>query len=246
MRNPGMGHIFLHVNRGKRSVVLDLKQPAARDALLRLAQRADAIILERPPGGDEAARPRLRRRRRAQPAHRVRHLLRLRPARAPRRRSPRTTTSSRAPPGSRGSSPAGRRTGAGVRAGGTLVDRLTALHAAYAVSAALYARERTGKGQAVEVPMFEAAAQFVLGDHLGGLTFEPPIGDAGYARLLTPHRRPYATRDGYLCLLIYNDKQWRSSSPRSASRSASSAMRASRRRPRAASTSTRCTRTSRR
>jgi crotonobetainyl-CoA:carnitine CoA-transferase CaiB-like acyl-CoA transferase len=92
----------------------------------------------------------------------------------------------------------------------TLVDRLTALHAAYAVSAALYAREKTGKGQAVEVPMFEAAAQFVLGDHLGGLTFEPAIGEPGYARLLTPHRRPYETRDGYICVLVYNDKQWRS------------------------------------
>ena len=92
----------------------------------------------------------------------------------------------------------------------TLVDRLTGLHAAYAVSAALYARERTGKGQAVEVPMFEAVAQFVLGDHMGGLTFEPPIGEPGYARLLTPQRRPYETRDGYLCVLIYNDKQWRS------------------------------------
>jgi len=92
----------------------------------------------------------------------------------------------------------------------TLVDRLTGLHAAYSVAAALFARERTGKGQAIEVPMFEAATQFVLGDHMGGLTFEPPIGDPGYARLLSSHRRPYETKDGHLCLLIYNDKQWRS------------------------------------
>jgi crotonobetainyl-CoA:carnitine CoA-transferase CaiB-like acyl-CoA transferase len=56
--------------------------------------------------------------------------------------------------------------------------------------------------------MFEAVAHFVLGDHTAGLTFEPPRGEPGYARLLA--RRPYATQDGYLCVLIYNDKQWKS------------------------------------
>jgi crotonobetainyl-CoA:carnitine CoA-transferase CaiB-like acyl-CoA transferase len=60
----------------------------------------------------------------------------------------------------------------------------------------------------VEVPMFESLAHFVLGDHSAGLTFDPPSGDAGYARLLA--RKPYRTRDGYLCILVYNDKQWKS------------------------------------
>jgi crotonobetainyl-CoA:carnitine CoA-transferase CaiB-like acyl-CoA transferase len=92
----------------------------------------------------------------------------------------------------------------------TLADRVTGLHAVYAVTAALYAREKTGQGQAVVVPMFEAMTQFVLADHLAGKSFEPAMGSAGYARLLTPHRRPYRTSDGYLCVLIYNDKHWRS------------------------------------
>ena len=65
-----------------------------------------------------------------------------------------------------------------------------------------------GEGQSVELPMFETMAQFVLGDHLGGRTFDPPIGKPGYERLLTPNRRPYATRDGYVCALIYTDKHW--------------------------------------
>ena len=56
--------------------------------------------------------------------------------------------------------------------------------------------------------MFETLAQFVMGDHLGGHSFEPPIGPTGYARLLAPHRKPYATADGYLSVLIYNDKHW--------------------------------------
>ncbi len=208
MRNPGMGHIFLHANRGKRSVVLDLKQAAAREALLRLAERADVFISN------------------------------VRPAAMQRLgldydavavRSPRIIYVTCCGFGQRG--PAAAKPAyddliqgaAGIpwlmqQAGApapayapvTLVDRLTGLHAAYAVSAALYAREKTGRGQAIEVPMYEAAVQFVLGDHLGGLTFDPPIGAPGYARLLTPHRRPYETRDGHLCLLVYNDKQWRS------------------------------------
>jgi crotonobetainyl-CoA:carnitine CoA-transferase CaiB-like acyl-CoA transferase len=92
----------------------------------------------------------------------------------------------------------------------TVADRITGLNAVNAVTAALFYRERTGKGQAVEVTMFESLAQFVLGDHMAGRTFDPPTGPMGYSRLLAEHRNPYATKDGYLCLLIYNDKQWRS------------------------------------
>jgi crotonobetainyl-CoA:carnitine CoA-transferase CaiB-like acyl-CoA transferase len=56
--------------------------------------------------------------------------------------------------------------------------------------------------------MFETMAQFVLGDHLSGRTFEPPLGEAGYARVLARARAPYATADGFICALIYNDRQW--------------------------------------
>jgi len=49
----------------------------------------------------------------------------------------------------------------------------------------------------------------VLGDHLGGYGFDPPNGEAGYHRILAPDRRPYETKDGYVCALIYNDKQWK-------------------------------------
>lgn len=75
--------------------------------------------------------------------------------------------------------------------------------------AALYMRERTSRGQYIEVPMFETMVQLVLGDHLGGETFDPPTGAMGYQRLLTPHRRPFRTRDGYIALLVYTDEQWR-------------------------------------
>jgi crotonobetainyl-CoA:carnitine CoA-transferase CaiB-like acyl-CoA transferase len=92
----------------------------------------------------------------------------------------------------------------------TVADRTVGLNAVNAIAAALYYRERTGEGQAIGIPMFETMAQFVLGDHLGGRTFEPPLGPTGYARLLAKERRPYATKDGYICALVYNDKQWQS------------------------------------
>jgi formyl-CoA transferase len=56
--------------------------------------------------------------------------------------------------------------------------------------------------------MFETMTSFVMGDHMGGLTFEPPLDKGGYARHLSRDRRPYKTADGYICVIVYNDKQW--------------------------------------
>jgi crotonobetainyl-CoA:carnitine CoA-transferase CaiB-like acyl-CoA transferase len=80
--------------------------------------------------------------------------------------------------------------------------------ASNAILAAVIARHQTGLGQAVEVPMFETMAQYVLGEHMAGATFEPPEGDTGYPRLLVQERRPYPTSDGHLCVLIYTDRHW--------------------------------------
>jgi crotonobetainyl-CoA:carnitine CoA-transferase CaiB-like acyl-CoA transferase len=57
--------------------------------------------------------------------------------------------------------------------------------------------------------MFESLLQFVLGEHLAGETFVPPEGGLGYGRMLAKGRAPYETKDGYICVLVYNDKQWR-------------------------------------
>ena len=58
--------------------------------------------------------------------------------------------------------------------------------------------------------MFETMLPFVLGDHLGGMSFDPPLDRGGYARMLSPGRRPYRTRDGWICAMVYTDKHWRS------------------------------------
>jgi len=87
-------------------------------------------------------------------------------------------------------------------------DKTTAITTVYAVLAALFSRERTGKGQEVEVPMFETMVSFVMAEHLWGMTFEPPAGPPGYVRLMSRHRRPYKTLDGYVAILPYMDAHW--------------------------------------
>ena len=91
----------------------------------------------------------------------------------------------------------------------TLVaDKVAGLHAAYAVMAAVIHTLRTGEGQYVEVPMLESFASFLLVEHLGGLTFDPPNADAGYPRQLDPDRQPLPTADGHISLVHGSDAHW--------------------------------------
>ena len=208
MHTKGMGHIFLNANAGKRSVVLNLKQPEALEAALRLAERSDVLISN------------------VRPQAMARLGLDYDSVRARNRRIIQVSCCGFDQEGPDAARPAYDDLIQGAtgipwltqRYGApepgytpvTLADRVTGLHAVYSVTGALYAREKTGEGQAIVVPMFEAMAQFVLGDHMSGLTYHPPLSEAGYTRLLTPHRKPYATANGMLCVLIYNDKHWRS------------------------------------
>jgi len=201
-----MGALYLQLNRNKRSVVLDLKQAPARDALLRLCARADVFVHNN----------RLQAMRRLKLTAEDVHAI-----------NPRLVYISLIGYGDNGPY-AGRPAyddliqgicalpAIAAQAGArepryvplTLVDRITGINAVHAILAALWRRDRTGQGQSIELPMFETMAQFVLGDHLGGHSFEPPVGEPGYGRLMTANRRPYATRDGYVCALIYTDKHW--------------------------------------
>jgi len=206
-RSKGMGHIFLNANRNKRGIVLDLKKPEAREACLALAKIADVLVYNIRPQAmarlkldyDEvrAVNPKIiyvgafgysqsgpYAAKAAyddliQGASGLPWLLREAGAESPR------------------FVPA------------TMADRSVGLHVVNAVCAALYSREKTGKGQRVDVPMFESLLQSVLGEHMGGYTFQPQLGEAGYTRMLSKHRRPYETRDGYVCVLMYNDKHWK-------------------------------------
>lgn len=90
-----------------------------------------------------------------------------------------------------------------------LADKIAGLATANAVLGAMVHKARTGEGQYVEVPMFETMVAFTMTEHLGGQAFHPPIGDAGYARLLKGGRKPSPTKDGFIALLPYTDQHWR-------------------------------------
>jgi crotonobetainyl-CoA:carnitine CoA-transferase CaiB-like acyl-CoA transferase len=207
IKSTDMGALYLQLNRNKRSVVLDLKQPAARNALLRLCENADVLVHNNRP----AAMRRLK--------------LIDDDVRAVNRRLIYVSLIGYGETGPYAGKPAYDDLIQGIcaipataaKAGArepryvplTLTDRIVGINAAHAILAAVFRRHHSGEGQSVELPMFETIAQFVLGDHLGGRTFDPPTGAPGYNRLMTPNRRPYATSDGHVCALIYTDKHWR-------------------------------------
>lgn len=89
-----------------------------------------------------------------------------------------------------------------------IADKTAGMATANAVLAALFHQARTGEGQYVEVPMFETMVAFMMVEHQGGQAFEPALGPAGYARLLSGGRKPAATRDGHVAVLPYSDKHW--------------------------------------
>jgi len=205
MRNPRMGAMYLQGNRNKRSIVLDLKKPGGRDALLRLSATADVFI--------HNVRPAAMRRLKLSADDLLAHNPRL----------VYVGLHGFGEDGPYAGRPAyddliqgltalpalvGNITGEPRYSPATIADRIVGLNATHAILAGLLHRDRTGEGQAIAVPMFETMAQFVLGDHMAGRSFEPPIGPPGYSRLLAPDRRPYRTRDGYICALVYTDKHW--------------------------------------
>ena len=89
-----------------------------------------------------------------------------------------------------------------------MADKVSGLHAVYAVLGAVLHRQRTGRGQAVEVPMFECFTHFLLQDHLYGRAFVPPQESVGYPRQLDPQRQPIKSLDGYLSIAPYTDERW--------------------------------------
>ena len=207
MRNPRMGHLYMNVNRNKRSIVLDLKQSAGREVALVLAGRADVLAYNIRPQAME---------RLGLSYDEIRAV------------NPRVIYagafgfSQRGPYAARPAYDDLIQGMSGIpwlsqQAGATipryapiiLADRLVGVQLVAAITSALYHRERTGRGQRIDVPMYEGFLSAVLGEHLAGRMFDPSLGGPGYQRSLAHDRRPYPTSDGYVCALIYTDKHWR-------------------------------------
>lgn len=207
-QSEDMGWIFLQLNRNKRSIVLDLKQQAQMDAFHTLIKSADVFVYSVRP----AAMARL--------GLSPEELLDL---------NPKLISMGLVGFGADGpysGKPVYEDLIQGLTAIPSLLmttgstepqyvpvsfnDRAVGLAATASMMIALRHRDQTGEGQHVEMPMFETMAQFVIGDHMGGNAFEPSAGPPGYKRTLTPERRPYKTRDGYIGVIVYTDAHWRS------------------------------------
>lgn len=208
MKNPGMGPLYLHANRNKRSVVIDLKQETGKAVVRRLIAKADVFV-------SNVRSSALARLGLDYPS-----LAKLNPSLVY------AVANGFGSGGAYDGRPAyddliqglagvphmaAKAYGDGVPryAPVVLADRVTGLALANAILAALVNRAATGRGHHVEVPMFETVTHMVMGDHLGGLTFHPHVGAWGYQRLLVEHRRPYKTSDGHIGAVIYTDAHWR-------------------------------------
>ncbi|MDJ0390608.1 CoA transferase [Roseomonas sp. E05] len=204
-RQPGLSPKFLHFNRNKRSIVLDLKSEAGREVMRRLAGTADVFVSN------------MRARALASLGLDWATMAALNP------RMIHCTIAGFASGGPYDGAPAydtiiqglsgvaacfQRQTGEPRFAPFVLTDHIVGIIAAQAICAALVGRGRDGVGQAIEVPMFENAAAFVLSEHMGQRTFGPD-GDFGDPRIMTPDARPLPTRDGYICVSANTDAQAR-------------------------------------
>lgn len=205
-KRHGRSGMFSNLNRGKRCITLDLRNPAGRDLCLRLAGKADVMIhsirlqaLQRL-GLDY---PKVREsnpdiiycnlfgygrdgRYSGKPVYddTIQAISGMSMLQAEMHGEPQYVTT-------------------------VLCDKIAALSAVYAINAALFSRQRGSGGQEIDVPMFESMASFLLAEHISGALYVPPLTRPVYERPVTPYRRPYKTRNGYLSVLVYNDKQWR-------------------------------------
>ena len=202
---PDLGGVFTNINRGKKSVMLNLREEADREVLRGLIADADLFI------------------------HAMRHKAITKlgfdygAVRAIRPDIVYTNCYGYSRRGPKGDKPAyddtiqaecgiphvqHLMTGEVSFAATIMADKIAGLTGLYASLAALLHRARTGEGQEVEVGMFETMASFMLAEHASGHVFDPPMGPAHYHRAVSPNRKPYPTKDGHVAALIYNDKQW--------------------------------------
>ena len=201
----GLAALFLTCNRNKKSIVLDLKSDEGREAALKLIATADVVVHNfRPKAMEKLGLD----------------------YQAVKKVNPDIIYcatygfSKKGPYGDKGALDDSIQAASGVamlmkmvegepRYLPTIIgDKTTGLNVANAVTSALFHRERKGKGQEIEVPMFETMVSYVMVEHLWGQVFEPPLAPAGYTRLMSKHRRPYKTKDGYIAVLPYWDNHW--------------------------------------
>ena len=205
VKHPGQSGLFINANNGKRSIAIDLRNPRGREICLDIARTSDVFVHSIRPESLQrlgleyreiaAANPKIiccnllgfgrRGRYCGKPAYddTIQAASGLAMLQAEQQGEPAYLPS-------------------------VFADKMTGMMAAYAIVAAVIARGRTGTGQEIDVPMFETMASCLLVEHASGATFKPPLGRPLYPRLVSRERRPVATKNGYLSIMVYTDKQW--------------------------------------
>lgn len=204
-RSAGMGAAFINCNRNKRSIALDLKNPAGLAALHRLVGTADVLVHNMRRRSAESLGVDYERMKQIredivycyaggfgrggsmenEPAYddSVQALSGLAFMNANEKGEPRYLPT-------------------------VVCDKVAGLHLAIAILAGVASRQRTGQGVCIEAPMFESMVSFLLAEHLAGETFDPPTGNIGYERLTAPFRKPFRAKDGYVSIIPYSNGQW--------------------------------------
>lgn len=204
LRHAGMSGGFLHLNRNKRSLALDLKRPEARAALDKVIAGADVFVHSMRP--DAIARL----------GYTYEAVRKITPDiifcgahgfGAGGRYAGKAAYDDLIQAGSGLSALQAMMHGAPGYLPTVLCDKVAGQAIAYSITAALFQRARGGGGQAIEVPMFETLVEFNLVEHIMGTAFDPPLGPPVFNRIM--RRKPYATRDGHACILPYSDRNWR-------------------------------------
>ena len=205
MRSKAMGTMFMNLNRGKKSLAVDLKDDRGHEILERLAATADVFV-------HSMRQPAVERLRLTYDDLRTLKCDLIYCAawgfdrRGPYADMPayddiiQAASGLATLAGAAGDAPRYVRT--------IVADKVTGLFAANAIMAALLQRRQTGAGQFIEVPMMECLSWFVLAEHLGAASFEPAKGPPGHVRALAAGRRPYATLDSHIAVLPYTTAQW--------------------------------------
>ncbi len=204
-RSPGMSSGQLIKGRNKRAIVLDLKRPEARAPLERLIASADVFVHN------------------IRPQAATRLGIDYEPVAAIRPDIVYAAATGFGETGPYADRPAyddliqgasglaalsGTVTGTPRYAPSVMADKTIGLFLSNYIMMALFHRQRTGEGQKVHVPMYECFAAFMINEHMQGQTFVPATGPAGYSRMMTPHRRPYETADGHVCVVPYTQRHW--------------------------------------
>lgn len=204
-RNEGMSGQMLNLHRNKQSIVLDLKKKSDLDALYDLVGRADGFIHNLRPAASKKLGVDYEAISRINP--RIVHCVAV-------------GFGSKGPYANKAAYDDLIQAGSGLAAlfgrmgeepryvPTVLCDKLVGSTAAWAMLGGLLGAQRSGKGMSVEVPMLETAISFMLVEHMIGGAFDPPLDRIGYSRLLSKERKPFKSRDGYICILPYSDRNW--------------------------------------